>query len=104
MGCFALDDEVLIVEYHSSILPGADVVSIPGNGDIKVGERISGAGGHLQRVQQVQRNAFQKSIDDRFTSGGSTIEAGTDSLPTPSTHGLSHRGVGLSRSVSSGLC
>lgn len=44
-GCFAVDDQVLLAPYGTEVSEDGRGVRFPGVGLVKVGERISGAGG-----------------------------------------------------------
>lgn len=59
-GCFALDGELLLAPHGSTVLADGSGIDIPGLGVIKVGETITGGGGHNDYATETEVPAKMK--------------------------------------------
>ena len=59
-GCFALDGELLVAPHGSTVLADGSGIDVPGLGAVKVGETMSGGGGHSDYATESEVPARMK--------------------------------------------
>lgn len=68
-GCYAIDDQVLLAPYGSRESDDGRGVVFPGYGEVRIGERIVGAGGTLSTIPPGGRSCSVDNPEaDQFVS------------------------------------